>query len=122
MLEGNLDSAGCTQYSSSIQPTLFHTTCLKVSVTDVLRERRAYALHASSNPEKPISIDYIMEIERKGTDVKPSGSSCCNGRNHEAAFLLDYVYIPMLVGAVLEYRFSIFDHYMSDSYSRTSTA
>lgn len=62
--------------SSSTQPTLFHTTCLKAPVTDALRKRRAYMLHASPNPEKPISIDYIMEIESKGTDVKPSGSSC----------------------------------------------
>lgn len=62
--------------SSSVEPMLFHTTCLKAPVSDVLRKRRAYMLHASSKPEKPIAVDYIMEIESKGRDVTPTGSGC----------------------------------------------
>ena len=71
----NVESIEIYQWaSSSIQPTLVHETSIKTPVSDVLRKRRSYMLHASPNPAKPIAVDYIMEIESKGSAV--AGSVC----------------------------------------------
>ena len=65
-----------TWNSNKDQPTLFHTTGLKASVSN-FRKRRSYVLHATSKPKKPIAVDYIMEIESKGSGVADNNNSGC---------------------------------------------
>ena len=59
----------------SPQPVLRHRTSI-ADPTDDLRRRRSYVLNApTQRPERPILVDYVMEIKSKGVDGEKEGEN-----------------------------------------------